>query len=111
LRFLVDAQLPPALVESLRRTGHEADHVADLGMATALDEQIWEEAIARSAVLVTKDSDFAVLRGASGEGPTILWVRIGNVGNRMLIARLIATLPELESAIQRGERIIEFVGR
>jgi predicted nuclease of predicted toxin-antitoxin system len=99
LRFLVDAQLPPALAESLRRAGHE------------LDEEIWEEAIARSAVLVTKDSDFAVLRGASGEGPTILWVRIGNVSNRVLIARLLATLPALGGAIQRGERIIEFVGR
>jgi predicted nuclease of predicted toxin-antitoxin system len=80
-------------------------------MATALDEQIWEEAVARSAVLVTKDSDFAVLRGASGEGPTILWVRIGNVSNRMLIERLLAALPALEGAIQRGEGVIEFVGR
>jgi predicted nuclease of predicted toxin-antitoxin system len=111
LRFLVDAQLPPALAEVLRRAGHEADHVAELGMATALDEQIWEEAIARSAVLVTKDSDFAVQRGASGEGPTILWIRIGNVGNRVLIARFLTAWPVLEGAIQRGERIIEFVGR
>lgn len=111
MRFLVDAQLPPALAESLRRAGHEADHVADLGMATALDDQIWEKAIASLAVLVTKDSDFAVLRAASGEGPTILWVRIGNASNRVLIARLLAALPALEGEIQRGERIIEFVGR
>jgi predicted nuclease of predicted toxin-antitoxin system len=111
LRFLVDAQLPPALAEALCRSGHEAEHVADLGMTTALDGRIWEEAIARSAALVTKDRDFAVLRAASGEGPAILWIRIGNVSNQVLIARLLQALPALERAIERGETIIEFVGR
>jgi predicted nuclease of predicted toxin-antitoxin system len=32
MKFLIDAQLPPALCEWLRARGHEADHVADLGM-------------------------------------------------------------------------------
>jgi predicted nuclease of predicted toxin-antitoxin system len=32
MRFLVDAQLPPALARHLVAAGHEAQHVADLGM-------------------------------------------------------------------------------
>jgi predicted nuclease of predicted toxin-antitoxin system len=74
LLFLVDAQLPPSLAQALRRTGCDAIHVVDLGLAAATDQQIWDEAISRSAVLVTKDRDFALRRAASNDGPAILWV-------------------------------------
>jgi hypothetical protein len=33
------------------------------------------------------------------------------VSNQVLIARLLQALPALERAIERGETIIEFVGR
>jgi len=46
---------------------------------------IWDEAISRSAVLVTKDRDFALRKAASNDGPAILWVRVGNTSNRNLI--------------------------
>jgi predicted nuclease of predicted toxin-antitoxin system len=58
LLFLVDAQLPLSLAEALRRGGYQAVHVADLGLLTATDRQIWDEAVSRSAVLTTKDRDF-----------------------------------------------------
>jgi predicted nuclease of predicted toxin-antitoxin system len=50
LLFLIDAQLPPALAEALRNAACEAVHVADLGLLTATDQRIWDEAIFRSAV-------------------------------------------------------------
>lgn len=34
MRFLVDAQLPPALARKLEALGHVAEHVADQGMAS-----------------------------------------------------------------------------
>ena len=37
MRFLVDAQLAPALARWLAGRGHTAKHVADLGMAGASD--------------------------------------------------------------------------
>jgi predicted nuclease of predicted toxin-antitoxin system len=83
----------------------------DIGLTTATDQRIWEEAEARSAILITKDRDFALLRAASEGGPTILWVRTGNIGNRVLIAQLLQSLPLVRSAIERGETIVEFVGR
>ena len=33
MRFLVDAQLPPALARMIAEAGHEADHVIDVGVA------------------------------------------------------------------------------
>jgi predicted nuclease of predicted toxin-antitoxin system len=37
MRFLVDAQLPPALARWLAGKGHEAEHVADRQMEAASD--------------------------------------------------------------------------
>jgi predicted nuclease of predicted toxin-antitoxin system len=111
LLFLIDAQLPPSLAEALRNVACEAVHVADLGLLTATDQRIWDEAISRSAVLVTKDRDFPLLRAASSAGPPILWVRVGNADNRTLIAQILSSLSLIISAIERGETVIEFVGR
>lgn len=40
MRFLVDAQLPPALARWLVERSHEAEHVFDLGMIKASDPKI-----------------------------------------------------------------------
>ena len=62
MRFLVDAQLPPALARRLEAWGHVAEHVADVGMAAAPDHRVREYAAGIGAVIVTKDEDFAVWR-------------------------------------------------
>ena len=109
--FLIDAQLPPSLAEALRQAGHQAIHVADIGLLAATDQHIWNEAVSRSAVLVTKDRDFPLRRAARNDGPVILWVRVGNAGNRKLIDLTLRALPAIIEAIERGEIVIEFVER
>ena len=42
MRFLVDAQLPPALATVACRQGHEAEHVGDRQMQAASDAEIWD---------------------------------------------------------------------
>ena len=42
MRFLVDAQLPPAPARRLEAWGHVAEHVADVGMAAAPDNRVRE---------------------------------------------------------------------
>ena len=109
--FLVDAQLPPSLAEALRHAGCDAIHVVDLGLLAATDQQIWDEAVSRSAVLVSKDRDFALRRAARNDGPPILWIRVGNVRNRKLIELVLYALPAIVDAIEREEAVVEFVGR
>jgi predicted nuclease of predicted toxin-antitoxin system len=111
LLFLVDAQLPPSLAEALSHAGYQSLHVADLGMLTATDRQIWDESISRSAVLVTKDRDFQLFRATRNAGPAILWIRVGNTDNQTLIAQILRALPKIINALERGETVIEFVGR
>jgi predicted nuclease of predicted toxin-antitoxin system len=111
LRFLVDAQLPPRLVHRLTELGHDAFHVFDLGLISAADRQVWDEALTRGAILVTKDQDFPALRTKLNEGPLIVWIRMGNIDNQTLIRRFIGAIDEIVAAIERGDSIVELVSR
>ncbi len=59
MKFLVDAQLPPALARWLREAGHEAQAVRDAGLLEAEDGAIWNHALAIGAAIITKDEDFS----------------------------------------------------
>jgi predicted nuclease of predicted toxin-antitoxin system len=107
VRFLVDAQLPPQLTQALRDLGHEAEHVFDLGLTTATDAQIWRHAVRRSAAILIKDADFAARRGASRNGPVVIWIRFGNTTKRALLDRLLPVMSEIAEAIVAGETLIE----
>jgi predicted nuclease of predicted toxin-antitoxin system len=109
VRFLVDAQLPPALARWIAGRGYVAEHVYDLGMATADDRAIWEYAVRLGAVIVTKDEDFAERRARVGRGPAIVWIRVGNTSRRDLLTWFRFRLPVIVAAVERGESLIEIV--
>ena len=91
----------------LRRAGHEADHVFDLGMLTTTDIEIWRHAEKTGAVILTKDADFAAMRVHTQGGPAVVWLRLGNVTNVDLERALKAALPEIVAAILLGENLME----
>jgi predicted nuclease of predicted toxin-antitoxin system len=108
VKFLIDAQLPPALARRLAASGHEAVHVADVDLVNARDREIWKYAAATGSVLVTKDEDFVTMRalGTAGD-PAVIWVRIGNMTKRALIGRFVESLPTILAALKRGESVIQ----
>ena len=107
MRFLIDAQLPPALARWLAAQGHEAEHVSDTGMQAASDLAIWNYALASSAVIVTKDEDFAQRKVLIDMGPAVVWLRLPNTRRRDLLAWFETILPDVVAALARGETLIE----
>jgi predicted nuclease of predicted toxin-antitoxin system len=107
VRFLIDAQLPPALAATLTRMGHEAEHLMSHDLLAATDRQIWRLALETRATIVTKDEDFVILRRTLADGPPVIWLRFGNTTNRALLERLLPLLPEIVSAIEGGETLVE----
>lgn len=107
MRFLVDAQLPPALARMLAAHGHQAEHVADIGLREANDASIWRHALLHEAILVTKDEDFPHRLRQGGAFPIVLWLRIGNTSRRALLTWFEPLLPDIETLIRQGERLIE----
>ena len=105
MKFLVDAQLPPALCRCLRDRGYEAAHVSDIGMIAASDVAIAARAEADGAVLVSKDEDFVVLR--LPDRFALLWLRCGNATNRALVMWLEPRWEQIEALLANGERFVE----
>lgn len=106
MRFLVDAQLPPALARRIQALGHSVEHVVDCGLVTATDEAIRSYAASAGAVIVTKDEDFAVRRVLQ-EGPAVVWIRIGNTRNAELLIRVEADFKAVVAALEQGETLVE----
>jgi predicted nuclease of predicted toxin-antitoxin system len=105
MKFLIDAQLPPALCGWLRERGHEAVHVFEIGMVAASDAEIAARAEADGAVLISKDEDFVTLR--LPDRFALLWLRCGNASNQALVAWLEPRWVQIEPLLKGSERIVE----
>lgn len=108
MRFLVDAQLPPALARWLVSQGHEAEHVADVEMTAATDAEIWDHAKRTNAVIITKDEDFSILHNLGNLPiPRVVWLRVGNTRRSELLELFHSLIPRIISALDQGETLIE----
>ncbi|WNO54635.1 DUF5615 family PIN-like protein [Stakelama saccharophila] len=105
MKFVIDAQLPPALARWLRDQGHEAVHVSEIDMISASDAAIAARAEADGAVLVSKDEDFVTLR--LPDRFAFLWLRCGNATNRALMAWLEPRWERTAALLEAGERFVE----
>jgi predicted nuclease of predicted toxin-antitoxin system len=56
--FLIDASLPRATAALVASYRHMSTDVRDIGLGTALDQQIAAHARANQLILLTKDQDF-----------------------------------------------------
>ena len=109
MRFLIDAQLPPALARFMEGEGHECAHVVEVGLVDAADGPIWNYAVANAAVVVTKDEDFPTRKAAGKGGPAVVWLRVGNCSNRALMQWLAPLWPAIVERLAQGEGLIEVV--
>jgi predicted nuclease of predicted toxin-antitoxin system len=104
---LVDDQLPPALTHYLKSLGYDAAHVRDIGLGGKPDDAIGAAAERLGAILVTKDQDFVIRSNLGKLSCPVFWIRLGNMGNRALRARLNQTLARCIAAFEAGEKIVE----
>src|SRR3712207_9312414 len=61
-RSLIDENLPESLAEELRKLGHDAWHIRELGEKGISDDRVFVLAQERSAILITLDLGFSDLR-------------------------------------------------
>ena len=107
MKFLVDAQLPPALARWLCEAGFDAQAVREIGLREADDGAIWRHAEANGFVIVTKDEDFGLRVQATVNGPAVVWLRAGNTSNPALRAWFIPRVPHIVSLLDQGTRLVE----
>lgn len=91
MKFLLDANMPRSTLGVIKAHGFQAEHVKDIGMGDAVDEDIAAYAHREHAVLTTRDLDFADIRSyPPGPSPGYLVLRVPD----NWIASRIATLME-----------------
>ena len=106
-RYIIDANLPIALARALEALGHTSRHVSDIAAMSTPDIKIWDIAKASGEIIVSKDRDFADLVRVTPAGPAVVWLRVGNTRKSELIARMARDWPQIVTALDHGERLIE----
>lgn len=111
--FLVDEDLPRSTAVALRRAGHRASDVRDVGLRGRSDREVFAFAQAQGAVLVSADKGFAnVLAFPPGTHNGLIVVRVPNeLPTRLLNEELLRSLADLAGEDLKGVLVIVEVGR
>jgi len=97
VKLLFDQNLSPRLVVRLADVFPDSQHVFQLGLDRASDEDIWIYARDHEFTIVSKDADFTELSMLRGFPPKVLWLCLGNCTT----AEIEALLRGHQATIQR----------
>ena len=103
MKLLLDQGLPRSTVRHLAAVGVAAEHVGDVGLATATDDAILEAARQQEAVVVTLDADFHRLLAAShATSPSVVRIRIERLKGDQLAAILMQVVSVAGTELDAG---------
>ena len=96
MKLLFDQNLSPRLVVRLADMFPDSQHVFQLGLGRASDDNIWTYARDHEFIIVTKDADFSELSALRGFPPKVLWLCLGN-----------GTTADIEALLRRHQTTIQ----
>lgn len=108
MNFLVDHSLSPAVAEKLRQAGHDSVHVRRYGIHKADDEVLFDRAAQEVRVLVSADTDFAMIL-ATRQAPKpslILFRRDSHRRPDAQASLLLANLSTISDLLNHGGIIV-----
>jgi predicted nuclease of predicted toxin-antitoxin system len=96
LKLLFDENLRARLVRQLADLFSGSEHVADVGLGSASDAEIWEYARGRQFAIASKDDDFEGLALVRGAPPKVILIRAGNTSTSAIRDLLMAAGARLQ---------------
>ncbi|MBZ5492992.1 MAG: DUF5615 family PIN-like protein [Acidobacteriia bacterium] len=95
MKLLFDQNLSYKLVRSLSDEFPGSAHVRDLGLASAIDIEVWEYAKQFGFTIVSKDTDFSQRGFLFGPPPKVIWIRLGNCSTKEIQDVLLSYAAEI----------------
>jgi len=108
VRFLIDSPLSPSVAEGLRRSGHDAVHVRELGLQAADDLEVFRRAAEDERTIVSADTDFgALLALTRASKPSVVIFRRGaNRRPARQVDLLLKNAAAIEAALREGAIVV-----
>ena len=107
LKLLIDVNLSPQWVASLRNRGFESIHWSTVGPCNAFDEQILAWAREHGYIVFTHDLDFGTLLALTrAAGPSVIQVRAQDVMPTHLIDLIASVLDAHASELEAGALVV-----
>ncbi len=113
MKLLVDANLSPNVRDALAAAEFETVHVADVGLLQASDQDIFDWAAEKNYVVITADSDFAMLLAFSRAScPSVVQLRgVAELRADVHARLLVDNLRSVEEALDDGAVVSLSPGR
>ena len=103
MKLLLDQGLPRSAASLLRDMGIDTIHTAEIGLATAQDEAIIDNARKDNRAVVTLDSDFhALLALSRASSPSVIRIRIEGLRALALVDLLRLVIDKWETELDAG---------
>jgi predicted nuclease of predicted toxin-antitoxin system len=93
--LLFDENLSFRLPKLMGTIYPECLHVADAGLESSNDYDVWKFALEHELCIVSKDSDFNLIQKQRGYPPKIIWLRLGNKSTFQIANTLISFREEI----------------
>jgi predicted nuclease of predicted toxin-antitoxin system len=84
VKLLLDENLPRRILSALSSEFEGSAHVAELGLSSSPDEDLWDYAKEHGFTILSKDADFRQMSFLRGFPPKVVWIRRGNCSVREL---------------------------
>nr|VFJ90385.1 MAG: Predicted nuclease, contains PIN domain, potential toxin-antitoxin system component [Candidatus Kentron sp. H]VFJ91590.1 MAG: Predicted nuclease, contains PIN domain, potential toxin-antitoxin system component [Candidatus Kentron sp. H]VFJ98181.1 MAG: Predicted nuclease, contains PIN domain, potential toxin-antitoxin system component [Candidatus Kentron sp. H] len=101
MKLLLDQNISRRIAPGLQADYPGSSQAALLGLELASDAAIWQFALENDFVIVTKDSDFEEMGLIRGSPPKVIWVKLGNVTNQVILSALIENRSRIEILFQQ----------
>jgi predicted nuclease of predicted toxin-antitoxin system len=103
MKLLIDMNLSPKWVSTLRKAGWDAVHWSEIGKPNAPDHDILRFARANGYVIFTHDLDFAtILAATKADCPSVIQVRTQDVVPASLGWLVISALSQFQKDLEEG---------
>lgn len=107
MKFLIDNALSPIISKGLNEVGFESVHVRDIGMHSAPDIVIFQQALQNEQIIVSADADFGTLLALKKyTKPSVILFRCTDKRPYSLLSLLKANLPEIKDPLTAGSIVV-----